>query len=598
MASIFSLFGEIFIDNEKANKAIEETSSKGNDLGSKLGNAFGSIVKGAAAVGTAVAGAATTLAAGAMSMASSMASNADTIDKLSERTGINREELQRWQHAASQSGVNVDSFTNGVKKMTDVIDQANQGSSTASESLSRLGLSLDDLNAMSTEEQFSAITSALADMESGTERNAIGNDLLGKSYTEMLPLLNAGSDGIASLKQEADDLGIVMSEDAVKAGVTFGDTLANLQASIEGLGNKMGAALLPALQNVLNIALDHMPQIISIIDGMIPLITSLFEEMLPPLLDLGETLIPIILDLLSKILPPLMQIISAVLPVITDLLETLLPPILQIVDMVLPLLLDLITPLLPLLQPIFDLLQPLIDLLMALLKPLIDIISTILPPLISLISDIADKYIQNLNNVLKFCADVLEKRFGGALESVKKIIGYLKDAFGSIIEFVQNVFAGKWGDAWGNIVDIFSNVFSAIKEAFKLPINWIIDGLNAFIDGINGIKIPDWVPLVGGKSFSIPNIPRLRVGLDYVPYDDFPAILHKGEKVLTASEAQSYAEGITAGKATDNSALYAILNAIESLDNNLYKTIVSALADGTSIKWDERELARLIKKYA
>lgn len=81
-------------------------------------------------------------------MAMSTAEQADYIDKLSERTGINREELQRWKHAADQSGVNVDSFQNGVKKMTNVIDSADQGSESAKTAIERLGLSLDDLNGM------------------------------------------------------------------------------------------------------------------------------------------------------------------------------------------------------------------------------------------------------------------------------------------------------------------------------------------------------------------------------------------------------------------------------------------------------------------
>ena len=60
--------------------------------------------------------------------------------------------------------------------------------------------------------------------------------------------------------------------------------------------------------------------------------------------------------------------------------------------------------------------------------------------------------------------------------------------------------------------------------------------INGFIDGLNKIKIPDWVPGFGGLGFSISKIPRLRIGMDYVPEDDFPALLHRGEAVLTAQE--------------------------------------------------------------
>ena len=47
---------------------------------------------------------------------------------------------------------------------------------------------------------------------------------------------------------------------------------------------------------------------------------------------------------------------------------------------------------------------------------------------------------------------------------------------------------------------------------FKTPINWIIGKLNSFIDGINKIQVPDWVPEVGGKGINIPHIPYLAKG--------------------------------------------------------------------------------------
>lgn len=53
MANIFSLFGTIFIDNQEADKSIDETTKKGENAGSKIGKAFGAIGKAAVAMGTA-----------------------------------------------------------------------------------------------------------------------------------------------------------------------------------------------------------------------------------------------------------------------------------------------------------------------------------------------------------------------------------------------------------------------------------------------------------------------------------------------------------------------------------------------------------------
>lgn len=74
--------------------------------------------------------------------------------------------------------------------------------------------------------------------------------------------------------------------------------------------------------------------------------------------------------------------------------------------------------------------------------------------------------------------------------------------------------------------------------------NAVIGLINACIDKINSlhIDIPDWVPGYGGKSFglSVPKIPYLRKGIANVPYDDYLAYLHQGERVLTKEENKAY----------------------------------------------------------
>lgn len=74
------------------------------------------------------------------------------------------------------------------------------------------------------------------------------------------------------------------------------------------------------------------------------------------------------------------------------------------------------------------------------------------------------------------------------------------------------MFTGDWSRAWQGIVDIFGGIFEGITAVAKAPINAMITLINGFLGGLNNIKIPKWVPGVGGKGFSIAKIPYLAEG--------------------------------------------------------------------------------------
>lgn len=131
------------------------------------------------------------------------------------------------------------------------------------------------------------------------------------------------------------------------------------------------------------------------------------------------------------------------------------------------------------------------------------------------------------NDILHPIIDNIAKAFGPIFAQIfitaGKIIADLFDkisivlqaitgALKGLIQFISGVFTGDWKKAWEGIKTIFGNVFEGLKGLFKAPINWIISKLNDFISRINGIKIPDWVPEVGGKGINIPMIPQLAKG--------------------------------------------------------------------------------------
>ena len=156
---------------------------------------------------------------------------------------------------------------------------------------------------------------------------------------------------------------------------------------------------------------------------------------------------------------------------------------------------------------------------------------------------LADWFNSLIGNISDFFQSQFEQmttsarqRIDDFVSGIKQAFNGIKQIFQGIIDFITGVFTGDWKKAWNGVKSIFSGIINGLAGIFKMPINFIIDGINGFLGGLNSIKIPDWVPVVGGKGFNIPTIPRLKVGMDFVPSDFYPAFLDYGEAVLTKEQ--------------------------------------------------------------
>ncbi|EHZ9207510.1 phage tail tape measure protein [Enterococcus faecalis] len=132
------------------------------------------------------------------------------------------------------------------------------------------------------------------------------------------------------------------------------------------------------------------------------------------------------------------------------------------------------------------------------------------------IKDIVVGVFKVLADTTKSTFDFITGFIGGAMDGAVKIISDYVNAitrvFGGIIDFVTGVFTGDWSRAWQGVVDIFGGIFEGIAAVAKAPINAMITLINGFLGGLNNIKIPDWLPGVGGKGFNIAKIPYLAEG--------------------------------------------------------------------------------------
>lgn len=221
MANIFSLFGRIYVDNEKANKSIDDTKNKAKDSSKSFAESFSNVAKKTMQIGTAVVGAATTVVGGITAMATNVADQAGAIDDAAKKVGTSAEEYQKWAYAAKLGGMETSKLEALMVKQQKAFSDAKEGSKSMSEAYQRLGLDINNIG--SSGEAFNLVIAKLADMEDATTRNALANDIFGKSYADLAPMLAEGSEGIEAWRQECEDLGGVLSTEAVTAGADFGD---------------------------------------------------------------------------------------------------------------------------------------------------------------------------------------------------------------------------------------------------------------------------------------------------------------------------------------------------------------------------------------
>lgn len=505
---LFRLFGSIFVDNEKANESISKTEEKAEGLGGKFVKGVGTAAK----FGAAVAGASVVAVGGMVALANKTGEAADFIDKLSERTGINREELQRWKYAAEQSGADVGKLEVGMKKLSQTMVDAGDGSKKSIEAFEALGISMDDLKGKSPSETFDLVAKKLADMPDSAERNAAGNQLLGKSYTELMPLLNAGSDGMQALKDRAGELGLVMSEEAVKANVKFGDTLADVKNSFGAIFMHISNEFLPVLQTVIDWILEHMPEIQAMLSTVFGIIGDLAKGAISVIKGLLEVF-DVFFSGTTEGSEGFKATFEAFKLWFGELFETLKEIVSTILEAIKVLWARYGEEITTVVKVVFEGIKIVIQTALNIIKGIIDVMMGIL-------TGDWSKVWEGLKTIVKAVFDGIIKIIPNLL---KGIIAIFKGAGKLFLNAGKDMFSAVW--------DGMKSVWAGISRWVGDKVRWLSDKLMFWRKGNN--------EMASGGS---PRKPRPHGshagGLDYVPFDGYIAELHKGEKVLTAEQAR------------------------------------------------------------
>ena len=248
------------------------------------------------------------------------------------------------------------------------------------------------------------------------------------------------------------------------------------------------------------------------LNKLMPIIGDLMEQLIPVIEDLATTLTPLIEDCVAQIGPMLAEFVPKIASIAAEVASKLLPPLVEIIMAVLPAIIDLADMLLPIIEMVAaDLLPTIVTIIQALLPPILSVIEAVMP-IINMILPALAELLEFLAPIIEWVAGVIAGGLTNAMTTIQPIISALTGVLSNLINFIKNIFAGNWSAAWENVVGMFKNYWEYLKSIFTAPINFIIDGINALIGGLNKLKIPDWVPGIGGKGINIPLIPKLAAG--------------------------------------------------------------------------------------
>jgi len=182
-------------------------------------------------------------------LVSNVTAGVDSLNDLSSRTGIEVEALQKYSIAAKLAGVDTEAFGNAVQKLTVNIGKATPGDAL-DKALKGINLSLQELRALSPEQQFSEIGAAISELPTAADRAAAAVAIFGEQGAALAPLFREGAASIEELQARAERLGVIISETQVNNVADMNDAFDLVRATVEGIIGQVIGNLAPAVTAV------------------------------------------------------------------------------------------------------------------------------------------------------------------------------------------------------------------------------------------------------------------------------------------------------------------------------------------------------------
>ncbi len=349
---------------------------------------------------------------------------------------------------------------------------------------------------------------------------------------------NVFSDG--NIGEARNKIQEIFGDKGVKVFDTLVNILGTVRSAVANVIQFVTDNVVPVAEKVLQVIVTSViPGIVSFIQVAAPTIMSIIQSVV----DFVGAVIPVIADFIAGLIPVISEIITFlqtyVLPIIGEVFNFItsivLPAISAAIQEILPVVINVLQTLLPAIQTalttIWNIVEPIIQGILSVVQAVMPVILSVVQSVIGSISGV----IQNLMTILK-----------------------------GIIDFITGVFTGNWSQAWNGIKSIFSGAVGGLGEIIKAPLRAVVSAVNTVIGGLNKLKVPDWVPGIGGKGINIPQIPGFVNGTVRTP-DTFIAG-ENGPELITGAANRSVFTAAQTGQIFNNMAQAQDLNTASNVN--------------------------------
>lgn len=274
---------ELGLDSTEFSDGVADAQDSAENLGSSMTGIFEDVKT--ALIATGIVAAISGITNMIVSAINKTTELADTIDKQSTTLGISKQKYQEWDHALKQSGGSVSELSRGAIKFRGILDDTNKALSEQNSEFEfanlstdqrilkmeelgiltedqakayrKLGVDVLDANGkIKTSEQLMEDVLLATSELTGDEQLNVINELFGRNVTGIANLVAGGKEQVKELLGEAQELGLVMSDEEIKNAVEYGDAVANLNKEIEAIQTAFVGDILPVLRDTARFLTD------------------------------------------------------------------------------------------------------------------------------------------------------------------------------------------------------------------------------------------------------------------------------------------------------------------------------------------------------